>query len=434
MGGRFSGARNEEDEEDDEDEGEEEVTQQKPKPSVAAPPPKSFAEMTAETAARKKKPPAAMEMSAAAQFAKLAAAKKAAAQAPKKAARVVQPEAPGPETAGDDLPRGGEGAVWEALEDSAVRETREVKSAKQGVVQEGESCTQTGPWRAEPTGRVRMPVRAPRGSEGWVTLDARRCKASDGSLGVQSFRLVSEAPDEEDEAEAQKQARIAYCLSLQEEAQKPASKPRAPAANEINEMLEMFGGEESDSEDYAPGYNTADAGSYEEDEANTNELPSASFGASAAESKPRTTKAAWRRTQAAAKNASVQDAAAEDAPVAPAELTAAQKRLRTARKKLREVETLEAAAEPLTDAQRERVARKADIQLEEEAAAAEVAAEQGTSASNKKAKKPRRPAGKKLGKQGAGSASSAVAGRTWFLLFALLPACALIASRVAGLI
>eukprot|EP00933_Yihiella_yeosuensis_P003570 TRINITY_DN10659_c0_g1_i1.p1 TRINITY_DN10659_c0_g1~~TRINITY_DN10659_c0_g1_i1.p1 ORF type:complete len:350 (+),score=69.52 TRINITY_DN10659_c0_g1_i1:198-1247(+) len=123
-------------------------------------------------------------------FSKIAAAKKAAA---KSSAKIEKPqttveigikEPEPPKLADDDLlPQGFEGAKWKALEDSMIRKERDVKSARCGSIQEGETCVQTGPWRAEPSGRVRMPIQGPQKVEGWVTVDTRRCRNAEGEWG-----------------------------------------------------------------------------------------------------------------------------------------------------------------------------------------------------------------------------------------------------------
>lgn len=390
---------------------------------TAAPRPKTFAEMAAEAAAKKKKAPVAVQNSAAADLAKLnaakrekaaqnkaaqnnaaaelgklMAAKKAAAQAKKAAVRAPQPEAGSAnggqeqsceQSAVDDLPRGGEGAVWLALEDSIVRESRDVKSAKQGVIQKDEQCTQIGPWRAEPNGRVRMPVKGRRGCEGWVTLDARRCQLGDGSWGTQGFTLVAEAPEEEEEP-------------LQGAVEDIKN---ARAADEFEDLLDMFGGDsDSDSEEMIPGYSTATATVCDED--NTGET---------AQSIDEDTC-----------NTSL------DTPAA-SELTVAQKRLRNARKKLREIETLEAKKESLTEAQLQRLSGKEELRNEYKEAEAEVRAEMGETGSRKRAKKPRKTAAAKKVAKTKASGESDKSRRLWFIIFALLPASVILVSRMLHL-
>merc|ERR1712187_19224 len=60
-----------------------------------------------------------------------------------------------------------------------------------GAIQAGERCEQTGPWRADGSGRIRMPVKGPRGIEGWITVDERRCQnALDKTFGKLCFKLA----------------------------------------------------------------------------------------------------------------------------------------------------------------------------------------------------------------------------------------------------
>eukprot|EP00401_Gymnodinium_catenatum_P027949 CAMPEP_0117579768 /NCGR_PEP_ID=MMETSP0784-20121206/64806_1 /TAXON_ID=39447 /ORGANISM="" /LENGTH=452 /DNA_ID=CAMNT_0005379707 /DNA_START=22 /DNA_END=1377 /DNA_ORIENTATION=- len=94
------------------------------------------------------------------------------------------------------LPKGDVGTVWEALEDSIVREGKDTKSARcGGAIQVGERCEQTGPWRADTSGRVRMPMKGPRGLEGWVTIDERRClNMLDKTYGNLCFKLAPPDP------------------------------------------------------------------------------------------------------------------------------------------------------------------------------------------------------------------------------------------------
>jgi len=113
---------------------------------------------------------------------------------------VQQAPAEGKQAHDDPIPRGEVGAEWEALEDAVVREGLDVKSTRLGgVIQEGERCVQTGPWKGHPSGCVRMPVRGPRGLSGWVTLDSTRCKFADGSMGTRCFALAPPAPAPEPE-------------------------------------------------------------------------------------------------------------------------------------------------------------------------------------------------------------------------------------------
>jgi len=90
------------------------------------------------------------------------------------------------------LPRGDVGTIWEALEDSLVREGKDIKSARcGGSVEAGECCEQTGPWRADPAGRVRMPINGPRKLVGWVTIDERRVQnALDKTYGKLHFAIA----------------------------------------------------------------------------------------------------------------------------------------------------------------------------------------------------------------------------------------------------
>eukprot|EP00929_Paragymnodinium_shiwhaense_P062344 TRINITY_DN3112_c0_g2_i1.p1 TRINITY_DN3112_c0_g2~~TRINITY_DN3112_c0_g2_i1.p1 ORF type:complete len:506 (-),score=137.96 TRINITY_DN3112_c0_g2_i1:267-1784(-) len=115
------------------------------------------------------------------------------------------------------LPRGDIGSVWECLEDCIVREGRDVKSTRLGGLQAGERCEQTGPWRADASGRVRMPMQGPRGLVGWVTIDERRCQnALDKTYGNLLFSVAAvlasceDSEPEDAEAENQSKPQAAY--------------------------------------------------------------------------------------------------------------------------------------------------------------------------------------------------------------------------------
>jgi len=197
-----------------------------------------------------------------------------------------------------------------------VREARDIKSAKVGVVHQGEQCTQTGPWRADPTGRVRMPVSGPRGVSGWLTLDERSCRNANGELGAIYLSFVDGLSVSE--------------TSTREPEQVVENKTQTPAiskasAYELEDILDMFGGDDSSEPD-------------ERGESNAAEVLKPAISA----------KKAWRQRRAAEREADeAQDiqnqqdesnaaqessAYAKDAPV----LDENQRKLRNIQKKLRE--------------------------------------------------------------------------------------------------
>merc|ERR1712113_677112 len=101
----------------------------------------------------------------------------------------------------------------------------------------GERCTQTGPWRVDPCGRVRMPVRGPRGVEGWLTLDARKCRNAEGAWGEKYLDFIE----------------VPKITKPVEEIDKHISKPQAQIktqnafvlVDDVEDLLDMFGHEES---------------------------------------------------------------------------------------------------------------------------------------------------------------------------------------------
>lgn len=104
-----------------------------------------------------------------------------------------------------DLPKGEGGAKWEALEDGCwIREGREIKSQKLGQVPKGKDCVQTGAWRVDPSGLVRMPMKRD-GVHGWVTIDARKCRNADGGFGSLCFMMLQDKEEEVNEDEGQAQ-------------------------------------------------------------------------------------------------------------------------------------------------------------------------------------------------------------------------------------
>jgi len=396
----------EEDEDEDADDSEEErqaskaaVAKEKTKaapksrgPVPEAARPKNFAEIAAASGA-KKKAPATVPKSAGAQFAALAAAKRASAQAAKKAAKASVPAQVSKDASKDeDLPRGGEGSSWRALRDSVVREDRDVKSSRRGVIQQGEYCTQTGPWRADPSGRVRMPVRGPRQLSGWVTLDARKCKLADGSGGTLDFEFMVEVEDH----------------TTQEEAPQP--QVAATARDDIDELLDIFGGDEPQNE---PQGEPDIADDLDDDEPQPSQVEQEMGDDEVMDG---------AEVQAEVETSSAADAGAQRAASV---LTEAQKRLRNIRKKLRELEAVqehdpedEAA---MTDEQRARAAKRMELREKERLAAKEVAAEEraaaGTSGPRKRKKTKKTPSEQKAKKSSAdGRVAKSRCGPTAILL------------------
>lgn len=294
--------------------------------------------------------------------AKAAAPKKAKAQAKaaseKKTAPMATAEQPRASETGTSLPPGGEGAIWEALADCIVRQDRDVKSAKQGAVQKGERCTQTGPWKADPSGRVRMPVKTSRGASGWITLDEQRCRNVNGEYGETYLQMVSFL--ESQEADAAEEP------SVGQKDKKTAER------EEIDDLLDMFGGDDVDIS--AAGVAPMNTGESKNDEDNSEdederiaELIAMYVDGSEPASKPELVAAA-SSSPAIERVAEVAEPAGTAEP--KSELTDAQKALRACKKKIRDLEGLEAKAkaaggvEALTPAQQEKLGRIGELRAQ----------------------------------------------------------------------
>eukprot|EP00928_Gymnodinium_smaydae_P037978 TRINITY_DN2629_c1_g1_i1.p1 TRINITY_DN2629_c1_g1~~TRINITY_DN2629_c1_g1_i1.p1 ORF type:complete len:425 (+),score=139.67 TRINITY_DN2629_c1_g1_i1:57-1331(+) len=217
-----------------------------------------------------------------------------------------------------ELELGANGAVWEVLEDAQVQQDRDPKSARLGVLQVGERCTQRDAWKMDQSGRVRMPIAGPRSLNGWVTADARNFRNAAGEWGQQVLKLV-EAPADENAADAAD----ADAAENTEAQARPMAK--ASAAEDLEDLLDMFGGDD---------------------------LAAVPGASKAAPREARTSaKTLWRQQKAAEKQAaeaSAAAAAAEEAEketaakanseASKAQLTEAERTLRNVRKKLRELE------------------------------------------------------------------------------------------------
>eukprot|EP00927_Polykrikos_kofoidii_P050375 TRINITY_DN44293_c0_g1_i1.p1 TRINITY_DN44293_c0_g1~~TRINITY_DN44293_c0_g1_i1.p1 ORF type:complete len:470 (+),score=145.78 TRINITY_DN44293_c0_g1_i1:112-1521(+) len=323
------------------------------------------------------------------------------------------------------LPRGDVGTVWEALEDSIVREGKDVKSAKVGgAIQAGEQCTQTGPWKADNGGRVRMPVKGPRGLEGWVTVDERRCQNSlDRSFGNLCFKLAPEASSVAHAAPTKKTT-----SGAKEEEAKP-SKASTEEALEDDPLLDFL----------VTGAEEHEAVRREEEAKESDKIAHKQSIAEEAAARGLSVRA-YRREVAAQKSGrpledgeatvaqqSMENGQAIVAPPAEPELqgvalTDAQKRLRAVQKKLRDVELLEeklgkagrgsATAEQLSKLERGPELRELVAEAEAEVAAE---AKEAAAAAGKKKKKKSTTAADKKKKKGAkeDTASGACGGMTF---------------------
>lgn len=336
------------------------------------------AKPTGTVAAPKKKATAAVDFAAlaAAKAKKAAAAKKApVTKAPSTAPQDqddsnAKPAVP----AGDgDLPQGEEGAEWEALADGLIRQERDVKSVKRGAVQNGERVTQTGPWRADPTGRVRMPVRGPRGVFGWVSLDERRCQNAMGEYGAQLFEFISKqaAAPEVVPASAPppptSPAKAKAKVTAKTGGKAVTAAAPAARADELADLLDEWGISDDDvpdsGSDNDEGNEEPGAGPVDNDEPEVVQIPLPSAAAPKAGSKP--------SAKAAGKNG----AAAPEA----SQLTDSEKALRALKKKLRELDDLEARGN-LTEAQQQKLAVRQELREKEVSLVSEIKRE------NRKAK------------------------------------------------
>eukprot|EP00933_Yihiella_yeosuensis_P003572 TRINITY_DN10659_c0_g1_i3.p1 TRINITY_DN10659_c0_g1~~TRINITY_DN10659_c0_g1_i3.p1 ORF type:complete len:472 (+),score=153.01 TRINITY_DN10659_c0_g1_i3:191-1606(+) len=314
-------------------------------------------------------------------FSKIAAAKKAAA---KSSAKIEKPqttveigikEPEPPKLADDDLlPQGFEGAKWKALEDSMIRKERDVKSARCGSIQEGETCVQTGPWRAEPSGRVRMPIQGPQKVEGWVTVDTRRCRNAEGEWGNLSFVLSVEEDFEKQETdEPLREALQQQETSSSQTKTKPTASAKKASASarkaasekkqqELDELLDLWGTDKQNDlsvgADPCPGSDDDD----EDDEEDQN-IQADSLGYSQ--------DPAQASTDAGHSGASP-SVGEGTGPAKPtnghSQLSETERQLRGLRKKLRELEELEAkkrSSGGLTDLQETKLAKREELQQHE---------------------------------------------------------------------
>eukprot|EP00930_Biecheleria_cincta_P031799 TRINITY_DN22046_c0_g1_i2.p1 TRINITY_DN22046_c0_g1~~TRINITY_DN22046_c0_g1_i2.p1 ORF type:complete len:533 (+),score=100.78 TRINITY_DN22046_c0_g1_i2:40-1599(+) len=250
----------------------------------------------------------------------------------------------------EDLPKGDEGFQWEALEDSIVRTDKDIKSARVGALQTGELCTQTGPWRAEPSGRVRMPISGPRGVEGWVTVDTRRCRNADGEWGTLSLKMLG-APKSKPTPVVEETP-----------APKPAPQRRWGAKrDEVSEVLDILGD---------IGFGTQEEANNDDDNAMSDDEDAESPDEAAALPDDEADDAEFTADVEVAPRPPPPDSAPPPPPKTVTreetkqELTQEQKDLRSIRKKLREIESLEKLEAP-TDLQNEKISRKGELQTKE---------------------------------------------------------------------
>jgi len=274
------------------------------------------------------------------------------------------------------LPRGDLGVVWEALEDSIVRAEKDIKTAKRGGLQAGERCTQTGPWRADASGRVRMPMKGPRGLEGWVTLDERRCQnALDQTFGNLCFMIPKEEKKQVQEAASRKAVDDdLYDLLLD--------------GYERDQVAQEEEGEKQSKKDSLAAEAAASGMSIRQYRKTQAEILKREAEAEAEEEKEEEEAVPYTE-EAPAVTKPGNDASAASAAVAT-QLTEAQKKLRNTQKKLRDLETLEqkvANTGSMTPDQKAKLEKADEIRATVAQAEAEVAAEASLEASRKKKKK-----------------------------------------------
>jgi len=340
------------------------------KPAAPAPEPKKKATAAIDFAAL-----AAAKAKKAAAAAKKAPAAKAPAAAPQAEDMSVKPAV----AAGEgDLPQGEEGAEWEALADGLIRQERDVKSAKRGAVQSGERVTQTGPWRADPTGRVRMPVKGPRGVFGWVSLDERRCENAMGEYGTLLFEFIGEpaAAPEVHATPAPAPPSSAAKAKVKGEAKAPVKEAKAPVKAvkasapatgpaELDDLLDEWGVSDNDAPSSGGESEAADEaadeavdGAADDEEANIAPASVSVLDAPQGGNKPSTA-------------AATKAPAPKEAAIEASQLTETEKALRAIRKKIRELDDLETKGN-LTEAQQQKLAGRDDLRQKEASLEAEV--------------------------------------------------------------
>jgi len=291
-----------------------------------------------------------------------------------------------------------------------VRETQDVKSARCGSVQEGEICVQSGPWRKEKAGRVRMPVRAPRGVEGWVTLDTSRCCNAEGEFGKVFFRLretqtpqpeatstkveatAAKAPGIDDldwllgpETEAPPRASLQTAKPTRGAKSKLASTNRPALVSTVQPVEEPEAALENE-------HTVAEEEEQEVLEQKAEKAEKADPGRAARESKAAATRPPVPLEVDQKPKATPKPEGAVNV------LTASQRRLRALRKKLRDVEAIETKSGELTEAQRAKISTKNQLESEINEVSALVEAE--AAASLKKRKKRTGTARKKSAGEG----------------------------------
>mmetsp|Transcript_69016 Transcript_69016/g.179357 ORF Transcript_69016/g.179357 Transcript_69016/m.179357 type:complete len:452 (+) Transcript_69016:58-1413(+) len=428
MGNPFSAAREEEEEyeegeeeEEEEGGGDEEVEEEsgdegEDADREAAPAaPKCFVEEPSHVPVPKKQAPVPMDVSKLMAAAKAKAKAKAAASTPGKPAAAAKSSAAGgpealagqhaAEAAPEDgeLPLGHYGSIWEALEDGIVRESRDAKSVRLGGVQQGECCTQLEAWRPDPTGRVRMRIRDPRRVEGWVTLDARKCRNAEGTWGTLCFQLTDRKVTDQEEGEP-----------------KGSSQPKSRRRDEIEELMDIFGAA-------PPPAVEARSGSDEEEDGEEH----LGVGAGGKAKRRSRVSGGARRAKRAVESAASTAVAAppppqQAAPPTEPMLSEAQKRLRSIQKKLRDVEALEAKLKTtgsLTAEQQEKVARAWKLRQEEKGTQQEIEEEaRAAKAASSGAKRRKKPTvAKQSGQPGQVKQKASSKGSTCCMLRTIFP-------------
>jgi len=320
------------------------------------------------------------------------------------------------------VPKGNFGAVWVALEHGIVRVDRDVKSARVGGFQEGERCVQTGVWRADPSGRVRMPIKDPRGITGWVTIDATKCENVDGSFGTQAFELVDSVKDEalKEEGSHKKETAIeaedeeddladlmfgAKKGSVKVASKNPAVVPSVPAPAKPVVQKSKVASHKPTVPPTTPEVTHDNIGDGDDEQETAADIDTPEIAAKEVE------------REQAGNSSSIKKEKAE-------ELTEAQKCLRALRKKLREIEDLEqklGGSEPSKE-QRGKLARGPELREQVIKAEAEVAAEARDASCGGARKRPSKSGKKKGADKKGGRASSSSGGCCHTLAYmALLP-------------
>jgi len=305
------------------------------------------------------------------------------------------------------LPAGCDGASWEALEAAIVRQERDVKSSKKGVVQAGEECFQTGPWRADPTGRVRMPIRGARGLFGWVTLDETRCKLATGEFGGSYFKLLQEEAKEEKKDEKATQKKHA----------------QKSLGADIDDLLDMYGDEPSEDQMTSPVDSGNKYVSAAERLERKREVQKKARAEKEVQEVPAEEARAEEEVQEVPAEADMREAHVDEK--AANVLTETEKALRSCRKKIRELEALETKAkaggiECLQQAQQEKLAQLPGLRSKMKALAKAAAGDAEGPGGGAGAKKRRKKPGKAASTASAAAASSGSTRGPWVAILVVI--------------